>query len=120
MPKPQSAYQALVALRTTELALVGRWSESRCVANLLYREAGRMQVSDDAPNSEAPGTWGLSGADGNGGPELLGNGPAGSSEERGVRITDIFCQFSGSLSLSSYLGGQFQNHLFPGYAKAGM
>lgn len=98
VPNLQSAYQALVTLRTTELALVGWWLEHRCTANLLYREAGQMQVSEEAegaPNSEALGMRELSDVGGNGGPErfpfaLLGNSPAGSSEERGVRITDIF------------------------------
>lgn len=47
VPNPQSVHQALDALRTTELALVGRWPESMC---MLYREAGRMQVSEEAPN----------------------------------------------------------------------
>lgn len=111
VPNPQSAHQALVTLRTTELALVGRWLESRRVANMLYRESGRLWDGEGAPNGEALGTWGLSGVDGNGRPERLPF--ALFSEERGVRIL-IFSQFSRSLSLSSYLDEQFQNHLFPG------
>lgn len=84
VPNPQSAHQALVTLRTTELALVGRWLESRRVANLLYRESGRLRDREGAPNGEALGTQGLSGVDGNGGPERFPF--ALFSEERGLRI----------------------------------
>lgn len=87
VPNPQSAPQALVTLRTTELTLVGRWLESRHVANLLYRESGRLRDREGAPNGEALGTRGLSGVDGKCG---LGQGRV--PLQRGLGVGSLWMQ----------------------------